>query len=268
MATLTCAAAPSAGDPAAVPSFWDPGRKWDKPDLSGLKQIRFMTEDDFPPFNFVAPDGQLVGFDVDLARAICTELEVSCVVQRRRWDLLLPSLEDNSGDAVIAALAINGETRSKADFTEPYFLTPGRFAMRADSVLKGATPEVIDDRLVAVVGGSAHEAYLKAFFPKAAIRPYETAALARNALKAGHVNAMFGDAISLSYWLNGAEAAGCCVFRDGPYTDASYFGGGLGIAVKKGNAQLRQALDYGLARLAQRGIFAELYLKYFPVGPF
>jgi polar amino acid transport system substrate-binding protein len=97
---------------------------------------------------------------------------------------------------------------------------------------------------------------------------FETPALARNALKNGRVQAVFGDAIALSYWLNGAEAAGCCVFRDGPFTDPKYFGEGVGIAVKKGNAPLRRALDYALSRLAQRGVFAELYLKYFPVGPF
>ncbi|MGZ9410061.1 MAG: transporter substrate-binding domain-containing protein, partial [Methylocystis sp.] len=51
-------------------------------------------------------------------------------------------------------------------------------------------------------------------------------------------------------------------------TDPKYFGEGVGIAVKKGNAPLRRALDYALSRLAQRGVFAELYLKYFPVGPF
>ncbi len=251
-----------------VPSFWDPGHKWEKPDLSGLRQIRFLTEDDFPPFNFASPDGRLVGFNVDLARAICEELELPCFIQRRRWDLLLPALDENAGDAVIAAVAINDETRAKADFTEPYLTTPGRFVMRSDTVLKGATPEILEDRRVSVVAGSAHEAFLKAFFPKVEIAPFETAALARNALKTGRVHAHFGDALSLSYWLNGAEAAGCCVFRDGPYGDARYFGDGVGVAVKKGNAQLRRALDYALARLAQKGVYSELYLKYFPVGPF
>ncbi len=269
---LLCAVLTLAGQAALaaepVPSFWDPGRKWDKPDLSGLRQIRFLTEDDFPPFNFAAPDGRLVGFNVDLARAVCEELELPCFIQRRRWDLLLPALDDNSGDAVIAALAINDETRAKADFTQPYLTTPGRFVMRADTVLTGATPEILEDRSVSVVAGSAHEAFLKAFFPKVTIKPFETAALARGALKAGRVHAHFGDALSLSYWLNGAEADGCCVFRDGPYTDPRYFGDGVGVAVRKGNAQLRRALDYALARLAQKGVYGELYLKYFPVGPF
>ncbi len=139
LATILCglAAVPPcrAGEPAAAPSFWDPGRKLERPDLGGLRQIRFLTEDDYPPFNFALADGRIAGFNVDLARAICQELELSCTIQRRRWDLLIPSLDDNSGDAVIASLAMNEETRKKADFTAPYYTTPGRFAMPAGTSL-------------------------------------------------------------------------------------------------------------------------------------
>src|SRR5208282_608268 len=103
---------------------------------------------------------------------------------------------------------------------------------------------------------------------KSPLAPFENAEAARLALKGGRVNALFGDAISLSFWLNGAEAAGCCAFRGGPYLDARFFGEGVGIAVKKGATPLRRALDYALARLARRGVYAELYFKYFPIGPF
>jgi polar amino acid transport system substrate-binding protein len=275
LATASADGAPPAPAPPAptphaaiAPSFWDPNRSPEKPDLSGLRQIRFLTEDDYPPFNFLLPDGQVAGFNVDLARAICVELDLACTIQRRRWDLLIPALNDNSGDAVIASLAINDETRKQVDFSGPYMMTPGRFAVQADTTLKSASPAAFADRPIAVVAGSRHEAFLKTFYPNSTLTTFETPALARNALKNGRVQAFFGDAISLSYWLNGAEAAGCCVFRDGPFTDPKYFGEGIGIAVKRGNAPLRRALDYALARLAQRGVFAELYLKYFPVGPF
>lgn len=258
----------AANDAPAPPSFWDPARAAEKPDLSSLRQIRFLTEDDFPPFNFMLADGRLAGFNLDLARAICAELDVVCTIQRRSWELLIPSLNDNSGDAVIASLAINDDTRKAVDFTAPYLLTPGRFAMRADTLLNSASPSALGDRSVAVVRGSRHEAFLRAFYSEATPTLFETPALARNALKNGRVQALFGDAIAISYWLNGAEAAGCCVFKDGPFTDPRYFGDGVGIAVQKGNHTLRRALDYALARLAQRRVFGEIYLKYFPVGPF
>jgi polar amino acid transport system substrate-binding protein len=252
----------------APPSFWDPAHKIEKPDLGALRQIRFLTEDDYPPFNFAGPDGQIVGFNVDLAREACQELQVVCTIQRRRWDLLIPALDDGAGDAVIASLAMNDENRAKVDFTAPYFTTPGRFVLRVDSTLRSVTPQALADRTIAVVAGSTHEAFLKAFYPNSTTTPFETSALARNALKTGRVNALFGDAVSLSYWLNGADSAGCCAFQGGPFTDPRYFGEGMGVAVKKGNTLLRRALDYAFARLARRGVYAELYLRYFPIGPF
>lgn len=256
------------GQTPAPPSFFDPGRTLEKPDLSSVKRIRFLTEDDYPPFNFLLVSGEVAGFNVDLARAICAELEAVCTIQRRSWELLVPSLDDNSGDAVIASLAINAETRKQTDFSAPYFLTPGRFVMLTDTTLKSATPEAIGDRRISVVAGSRHEAFLKTHYPQATLVPFETQALARNALKNGKVAAHFGDAVSLSFWLNGAEAGACCAFKDGPFTDPRFFGDGVGIAVKKGNTALRRALDYALARLDRRGAFGELYFKYFPVGPF
>lgn len=264
---LLLAAGPARAE-TTTPSFFDPQRTLQKPDLSRLKQIRFLTEDDYPPFNFLLSDGRLGGFNVDLARAICAELELPCTIQRRKWELLIPALDDNSGDAVIVSLAINDETRKQVDFTAPYFLTPGRFAVLADTTLAAATPEAIGDRKVAVVAGSRHEAFITTFYPNAERVTFENPVLARNALKTGKVAAHFGDAISLSFWLNGAEAGGCCVFKDGPFMDPRFFGEGVGIAVKKGNEPLRRALDYALARLDRRGAFGELYLKYFPLGPF
>jgi len=268
LAAVGAQAAPASTQPSAAPSFFDPNRTLQKPDLSSLKQIRFLTEDDFPPFNFLLADGQLTGFNVELARAICAELDLPCTIQRRSWELLIPALEDKSGDAIIASLAINDETRKQADFSAPYFLTPGRFAMLSDTTLKSASPEAIEDRKIAIVAGSRHEAFLKALYPRAELVRFDTPALARDALKNGKVAAHFGDAISLSFWLNGAEAGSCCAFKDGPFTDPRFFGDGVGIAVKKGNVALRHALDYALARLDRRGVFAEIYLKYFPVGPF
>lgn len=270
LALLSNPAIVRAADAAAggAPAFQDPNRPLDKPDLSPVRQIRFLTEDDYPPFNYQGPDGQLAGFNVDLARAICAEIEAACTIQRRQWDLLLPALDDNSGDAVIASLAINDETRKKADFTAPYFLAPARFVMRRDTNLADVEPTTLGDRRVAVVRGSRHEAFLSAFYPAVTRVAFDNPTFARNALKAGHVQAHFGDATSLAYWLNGSEAAGCCEFRGGPFVDPRYFGDGVGIAVKKGNVSLRRALDYALARLARRGVFAELYLKYFPIGPF
>ncbi len=111
--------------PIAIPGFWDPRRRPERPDLSRVTLIRFITEIDYPPFNYAGPDGNPAGFNVDLARMICEELKIACTVQMRRFDTLLPSLADNRGDAVMASIAVTPEARKLADFSDPYYRTPG-----------------------------------------------------------------------------------------------------------------------------------------------
>ena len=117
-----------------IPGFWDPRRRPERPDLSRVTLIRFITEIDYPPFNYSGPDGNPAGLNVDLARMVCEELKIACTVQMRRFDTLLPSLGDNRGDAVMASIAVTPEARKLADFSDPYYRTPGRFVARRDAV--------------------------------------------------------------------------------------------------------------------------------------
>src|SRR5258708_32289074 len=91
--------------PQAVPGFWDPRRRPDRPDLSRITVIRFLTETDYPPFNFAGPDGNPAGFNVDLARQLCEEIKVTCTIQMRRFETLLDAIASNRGDAIISSLA-------------------------------------------------------------------------------------------------------------------------------------------------------------------
>jgi polar amino acid transport system substrate-binding protein len=248
-----------------VPGFFDPQKRIDKPDLAGLHAIRFLTEEDYPPFHFAMPDGSLAGFDVDLARAICEELRVSCTIQQRRFDLLAPALNGDEGDALIASLRIDAANRAKFDFTTPYYTTPARFVAKANSGIDVA-PEHLAGKKIGTMQKSAHEAYLAAFLPGVTRQSFETRAAMHAALKAGEIDAFFDDGVTSELWLLAAESQNCCAFVGGPYTESRYFGEGVGIAVKKGNNLLRRALDYALAQLARNGTHTDLYLKYFPLG--
>ena len=255
-------------NPAAVPGFWDPRRRPERPDLSRISIIRFLTETDYPPFDYAGPDGAPAGFNVDLARLICEEIKVACTVQMRRFDTLIASLNANNGDAVIASIAETPDMRKQVDFSDPYYRTPARFVSRRDGNIEDVRPQALEGRKIAVVAGTAHEAYLKALFTEAELHPYPNAEAARDALRKGEVDLLFGDGISLAFWLNGTDSGGCCVFRGGPYLESRYFGEGVGIAVKRGNDLLRQAFNWALFRLWEKGRFTDLWLRYFPISPF
>ncbi len=249
-----------------VPGFWDPKRRPERPELPRTATIRFVTEEDYPPFNFKGPDGQLIGFNIDLARALCNELGINCTVQVRRFDTIIKALEENSADAAIASLAITPELRKQVSLTDRYYRTPARFAAKQDFPSDDVTPESIIGKRVAVVTGSAHEAYLRDFFAETAIVSLPSLEEATAALKNGEADLVFGDGIALAFWLNGSGSANCCQFRGGPFTESRYFGEGVGIAVRRENETIRQALNHALFRLWEKGVFADLYLRYFPIG--
>ncbi len=255
-------------DTMSVPGFWDPRRRPERPDLSRINIIRFLTETDYPPFNYTGPDGAPTGFNVDLARLICEEIKVACTVQMRRFDTLITALNSNNGDAIIASIAATPEMRTRLDFSDPYYRAPARFVARRDSAIDDVRPEALEGKKIAVVAGTAHEAYLKALFTEAELHPYPDADAARFALKRGEVDLVFGDGVSLAFWLNGTDSANCCAFRGGPYLESRFFGEGVGIAVRRGNDLLRQAFNWALFRLWEKGRFTDLWLRYFPVSPF
>jgi polar amino acid transport system substrate-binding protein len=251
-----------------MPGFWDPRRRPERPDLGRMTLIRFLTENDYAPFNYAGPDGNPAGLNVDLARMICEELKIACTIQMRRFDTLLDGLTENRGDAVMASIVATPETRRRADFTDPYYRTPGRFVARRETVLDDLRPELLEGKKVAVVADTAHEVYLKTLFTEAELRSYRTPEAARDALRKGEVDFLFGDGISLAFWLNGTDSGNCCVFRGGPFTESRYFGEGIGIAVRRGNDTLRLALNWALFRIWEKGRFNDLWLRYFPISPF
>jgi polar amino acid transport system substrate-binding protein len=264
----------AAGETAApsravvVPGFWDPRRRPERPDLSRIQSIRFLTDVDYPPFDYAGTDGNPAGFNVDLARLICDEIKISCTIQARPFGTLLDALNDNRGDAVIASIAPTAETRRRADFTDPYFRTPARFVARTDSAIGDVLPERLEGKKIAVVAGTAHEAYLKAMFTEAEVRSYPNAEAARDALRRKEVDLLFGDGIALAFWLNGADSGGCCAFRGGPFLESRFFGEGVGIAVKRGDDLMRLTLNWALFQLWEKGSFTDLWLRYFPISPF
>ena len=169
---------------------------------------------------------------------------------------------------MIASIAITAQTRSRVDFSDPYYRTPARFVAKRDLAIDDVRPEQLEGKKVAVVAGSAHEAYLKGLFTEAEPRSFPTMEAARDALMSGELDLLFGDGISLAFWLNGTESNNCCAFRGGPFIDSRYFGEGVGIAVRRGNDPLRLGFNWALFRLWERGRFSDLWLRYFPVSPF
>jgi polar amino acid transport system substrate-binding protein len=254
---------PQSPDAVVIPNFWDPRARLERPSPASIGQLRFLTTDDFPPFSFRDRRGALIGFNIDLAMALCAVLETPCAVQARPFRTLLRGLNDGTGNAIIAGIDATGEDGLIA--TQAYLKIPARFIARTGSTFD---PASASEGFVATVCGSAHAAYLGRYFPRLRVACYPTLAVALADLKSGVLEAVFGGSLSLAFWLHSSTSQDCCAFAGGPYVDDRYFGPGLSIVVRAEDRALKAALDYALREVYRSGAYEDLYLRYFPISLF
>jgi polar amino acid transport system substrate-binding protein len=248
-----------------MPRLFGGESRADKPDLENRRVLRFLTGTDYAPFQFMIDTNDVAGFNVDLARALCAELETTCTLQGWAADDLLNPLGAGRVDAVVASLKATPELLQQADVSRVYFRIPARFVLRREAAQPVLSPEQLTSKTIAAVGGSAHEAFLKAFFPDTKIQTFGTVGDAAQSVAKGQTDGVFADGVRLAAWL-GSEAGKDCAFAGGPYYESHFFGEGMVIAVKKGDSQLLGALNYALGTLEARGVIADLYLRWFPIG--
>jgi polar amino acid transport system substrate-binding protein len=254
----------------SLPLLFDARERLAKPDLTSLVRLRFLTSIDFPPFNFTDQTGKLSGFNVDLAREICSELEIAdkCQIQALPFADLKEALAGSQGDAVIAGLAITPELRRQFAFSRPYMMLPARFARNVKSAVKGDSAAAFAGRPVGVVGRTVHAAMLEAYFPDIRAVSFDNREALLAALKEGRVDAVFADALQLSFWVSSQASQECCALFDGPYLSERFLGEGLTIMLRQNDALLVSAFDHALAALSRNGRLQEIYLRYFPNGLF
>jgi polar amino acid transport system substrate-binding protein len=226
--------------------------------------VRFLTEGDFPPFNYLDEDGVLNGFNVDLARALCNEIGAACDIRVRPWDELLVALKRGEADAIIAGHAVTADALRDVEFTDRYFYTPGRFAAKIETEKVEITPDQLYNRSIAVARGTPHEAFLKTFFRDSRVQVFQTAEQAREALQQGKTDYVFDDGIGLAFWINGTLSRRCCELRGAPFFEPRFFGDGVAIAVPRNDPQIKALLNAALQKVRASGRFDELVSRYFP----
>lgn len=250
----------------AIPNFWDPRIRIDRPEPGPPRVVRFLTDDNYPPFHFAGPDGALTGFSVELARAVCEKLGWTCTIQPRRFDTLLDSLGEGRGDVLAAAMNLTPAIRERFAASHLYFRAPARFVTTRGNTRAALDGESLHGRRVAVVSGTAHQAFLDKLMPFVQRRETSNLNAAVAALRSGDAEYVFGDGTALALLI--AASGGELAFSGGPYLESRYFGEGVAFLLRKDDPALKRAIDYALQRLWDDGSYSRLYLRFFPVSPF
>ena len=230
------------------------------------KEVVIATDATYPPFESLAPDGTLVGFDVDLANAVCAEMKVKCKIVNVGWDGLIPGLVAKKHDALWASMNITDERKKAVDFSNPYYRMQNRFVAK-----KGAniviSKEGLKGKTIAVQTATVHDNFVtKQFGDVATIKRYLGAGEPYLELLNGRADLHFGFIVQINEGFLSKDGNDKSFALIGPtYTgkDDKTLGQGVAVAVRKQDKELRELLNSGLAAVKKNGTFKKINDKYF-----
>lgn len=225
-------------------------------------KIRIGTEGAYPPFNNMTADGQLVGFDIDIANALCEEMKAECEFVVQDWDGMIPALLANKFDAIIASMSITEERMERIDFTDKYYNTPPAIAVPKDSDIAGVTAADLAGRVMGAQSATTHSNYAEEKFPDTELRLYPTPDEYKLDISSGRVDAVIDDVVVLSEWIDSDDGA-CCKVLDVLVPDPVINGIGAGIGIRKGEDELKAAFNAAIEAIRANGVYQTINEKYF-----
>ncbi|WP_421925071.1 ABC transporter substrate-binding protein [Neoaquamicrobium sediminum] len=226
------------------------------------EKLRIGTEGAYPPFNNLTADGQLVGFDIDIANALCEEMKVECEFVTQDWDGIIPALQANRFDAIIASMSITDERKKQVDFTNKYYNTPPAIVAPKDTDIAGVSAEDLAGKTIGVQGSTTHSNYSEATYTDSDVKLYPTADEYKLDLINGRIDAANDDVTVLEEWL-ATEDGACCKIVGTITPVEDIHGPGAGIAIRKGEDELRERFNAAIDAIRANGKYKEINDKYF-----
>lgn len=220
-----------------------------------VEVVRIATEGAYPPMNFTQADGSLAGFDVDVANALCEAMKTNCEIVQQDWDGIIPGLQAEKYDAIIAGMSITDERKEVVDFTDPYFSSGLLLIAKSDADI---TLEGLAGKKVGVQSATVAADYLEEKHPDIEVKAYDTQENANMDLASGRVDAVLVDQVAGTDWLSSDSAKGYAQQGSAISTGADDFG----IAIRKDDALVGK-FNTALADIKANGTYEKISVKYF-----
>ncbi|HMA51254.1 MAG TPA: cystine ABC transporter substrate-binding protein [Magnetospirillaceae bacterium] len=227
--------------------------------LAAIKQrgvLRVGCEGTYSPFCYQDEQGNLVGFDVDIAKAVAVKMGLKPEFTPSKWEGILAALDSSRFDAVFNQVTVSDERKKAYEFSQPYTYSGLQILVRKDKAKDIKGPDDLAGKKVGVLLGTNHEQYLREHTPKADVRTYEDDASRNQDLLVGRIDAILNDRLII-----GAVEkiyGGQIVSTGGLLSETRQ-----AAAVKKGNTELVAAIDQALAALTADGTMKAISEKWF-----
>ena len=235
--------------------------------IAGAADLNICVEGAYPPFSEINSSGDIVGFDIDIANALCDKIGKSCAMVQSDWDGIIPALLEGKCDAIIASMSITEERQQRIDFSAKYYSSPGRFLAKEGA---GLTDDAagLAGKVVGLQRGTIFQDYMDAELPDVELKLYGSQDEVYLDLTAGRIDAAFADSIAMSDGFLKTDAGKGYAFFGRDYSEVKYFGEGAGIGVRKGEEGLRDAFSAAIDSIRASGEYKAINDKYFEVDIF
>jgi polar amino acid transport system substrate-binding protein len=228
-----------------------------------LQGLRWVTVENFAPFSSFDAAGTLRGVHVDLARAICAQLNITtgCTLQAVAFEDVENLLISGQADAALAGIVPSVIKRKNLDFSAPYFRYPSKFLTQKTK--SGQQTEVIG-----VLEGSIHQTMATLLFPGRKQMAFANEANALSALKTNVFGSLFGDGLRLATLLDEDQGLQCCALQPANYFLPELRADALRMAVSLDRQDILSAVNGVLRDMSVDGRLDEIYLRHLPINPF
>lgn len=222
--------------------------------------LRIGVEGNYPPFSMIAPDGKLSGFDIDIANAVCAELKATCTLVQQEWDGMIPALNARKFDMIVASMTITEERRKAVDFSDPYYDVPSRWVGKVGS-FPDVKPETLKGKKIIVLRNSPRAKFVQDNYKDSEILLVAKETEVYMELAAGRGDIAVGSSVvSSEGFLKKPEGKG---FGQIGETFRIGTGGGVGIAMRKTDGELRDKVNAALKTIRANGTYKAMAAKYF-----
>lgn len=232
--------------------------------------LRIGIEGEYPPFSEVNADNELIGFDVDIAKALCEQMARECELVQTSWDGLIPALKTQKIDAIVASMSATEERRQSVDFTNKYYSSNGKFVLRADkahAMNQENMAEMLDSMVLGVQRATIHDRFASDQLADVVsdIRRYNTQDEVNLDMIAGRVDITLADQVALITGFLDLDIGEGYDFAEPVFNDPVYYGEGIAIAVRKGDDDLRENINTAIDAIRENGTYKTINKQYFEV---
>ncbi|KAB2897365.1 MAG: transporter substrate-binding domain-containing protein [Burkholderiaceae bacterium] len=222
----------------------------------------------YEPFEYKSPTGEVIGFDVDIAKAQCEQLQRKCVFVESEWDSIIPALQAKKFDVVISSMSITPERARVVDFTKRYYKTPSAIVVKKSVKYDG--PASLKGMKIGVLKASTQEKWALGELKPAGVTvvPYQSQDQVYLDLQAGRLDGTVADKVEVNGgFLRKPEGKDYGYVGHDQY-EPKYYGEGIGIAMRKGQADLKKQLNDAIDAIRKNGTYDKIAKKYFDFDPY